>query len=565
MANEKFLNSSQVNVYPSGYRSATKDLEASRTTEGSVTKGIKALADNHSFIQLNGTTMTIVLGGYIFTIKDAINNIGSLFTGTSSQKIWAVLKIGDFGQQDESSNTLKMLVNVETGTNLVDEDGKFKGIGFTDVEPDDSLFPINLPILGHSISDVSGDLWWYLSDALIKSNQIRTEQLYIKNIYSQNENGDFNISANHINLNAKINFTGAVYTFNNVGTIQFNNTYLNPTSSEPSKLIYINQSGEINATNVASSYSGNSLKTLTSIQQNSTGKIISATFTDIPYATTTSAGLVNIDDQNFKGVKGFVDGIKTQEINFADPTDDSGNNYYPSIIGSSRSSSIEEVKLKFYDLTTFKDPSNNEVEMFKFSNLTERSYDSQTMDSYGNANIGELYTPRVRIGLPYVSFTPEYNVDLSPTLVNLGVETTGRAVNLEHCDLGISTYKPTVLRRWIPFKFLHEGVFENHGLYIWETDYPFEAEHKFSLTNNSGVLKLSYNGNEALKVTPTTGHIESNTTNGYNLLANAIKVSTSEPIEAWDTSGYTINSYKVVALTSEPSSYQPGYIYLITD
>ena len=126
------LNSNFVKVYPSGYRSSTIDLEASRTTEGSVTRALKAPLAKTSFAKKeSGNSLTIVLDGYVFNVtSDGVEALKNHFSNATT--IYAYIIKKAFGE-------LNMLVSDESKDSVLDKDGKFLGITFSDTEPAEGI------------------------------------------------------------------------------------------------------------------------------------------------------------------------------------------------------------------------------------------------------------------------------------------------------------------------------------------------------------------------------------------------------------------------------------------
>ena len=124
----EYLNSNLVRVYPSGYRDHVIDLEASRTTEESVTKAMKALlyTSTKSFLQEEAdNSLTIVIDGYVFSISNGKANISALFpNATSDTEIFAYINKEDIGG-------INMLVG-GNGDSVLDREGKFEGLSFSD-------------------------------------------------------------------------------------------------------------------------------------------------------------------------------------------------------------------------------------------------------------------------------------------------------------------------------------------------------------------------------------------------------------------------------------------------
>lgn len=127
-----YLQSSQVKMFPSAYRSQEVDPESFYTTEGNLTKS-SALGFNYtSFVTNNGKSLTIVIDGYRFDVNQ--DNIKALFTPSEGasypEAIYAYIKVANKG----TNNTFRTLVSYADGssTNLDDTSSpkKFVGLSF---------------------------------------------------------------------------------------------------------------------------------------------------------------------------------------------------------------------------------------------------------------------------------------------------------------------------------------------------------------------------------------------------------------------------------------------------
>lgn len=157
------LSSNFVRVYPSGYRLADVDLEASRTTEGSVTRALKAPLAKTSFAKKErDNSLTIVLDGYVFNVtSDGVEVLKSHFPNATT--IYAYIITKDIGKD---TGKLNMLVSIN-GDSVLDKDGSFLGITFSDTEPAEG---IKLPILSKD-----GNEWDVPKESLLVMS---TEQIY---------------------------------------------------------------------------------------------------------------------------------------------------------------------------------------------------------------------------------------------------------------------------------------------------------------------------------------------------------------------------------------------------
>ena len=107
----EFLDSNNIKVYPSGYRDAEIDLNASRTSEESTTRLLKAAVGFYSYVKEEAdNSLTIVVDGYVFNVKSGITNIGNLFPNPSSgTKVYAKIVKKDIDLA--TALQLMMLVN----------------------------------------------------------------------------------------------------------------------------------------------------------------------------------------------------------------------------------------------------------------------------------------------------------------------------------------------------------------------------------------------------------------------------------------------------------------------
>ena len=366
---DKYLNSNQISVYPSGYRSASVDLEASRTTEGSVRKALLAPLTQKSFAKFEeDNSMTLVLGGYVFNIsQEGISALETTFS--SAINIYAYIDVQPIATMvDDIESSLKMLVNVETQTSVLDESNLFKGIKFTDTLPNTTTYPNQLNILKKI-----GTIWSIplSSKLVIDANKIFnigntapiSQDFYTDNLQvgGLESNPTFKADdSNTISMNGHIQLgddTG-FYWGGDAFWITRDSIYLEEgliysdlpliLSSKSNKVeigsnddfyidkikgsnlsLGIDSFGKVYSEDQSSKYtrtscSGNNIKVISGITQNSMGKITSYIETNLPLASASGAGLVSVGAQTFEGVKTFnqkiVGNIDTADAFSSDAT-----------------------------------------------------------------------------------------------------------------------------------------------------------------------------------------------------------------------------------------------------
>lgn len=154
------LKSTNVKVYPSGYRDAAIDLEASRTTEGSVTRANMAPLSSGSYAKLESdNSITLVLGGYIFNINGGINTItDALIPQATDSVIYAYAHTKSITSTTDNS-AMTMLVSSSDDSTL-DLGENFTSLEFSTKQPTPSDYPLQLKVLE---KDASSN--WAIPDA----------------------------------------------------------------------------------------------------------------------------------------------------------------------------------------------------------------------------------------------------------------------------------------------------------------------------------------------------------------------------------------------------------------
>lgn len=154
------LSSDKIKVYPSGYRDASIDVEASRTTEGSVTRANMAPLSSGSYAKLESdNSITLVLGGYIFNIEGGISTITDVVSPQlTDNSIYAYAHTKKITSTTDSIS-MTMLVSSSDDSTL-DANNKFTSLEFVTTQPNTSSYPLQLKVLE---KDASGN--WVIPDA----------------------------------------------------------------------------------------------------------------------------------------------------------------------------------------------------------------------------------------------------------------------------------------------------------------------------------------------------------------------------------------------------------------
>ncbi|MBO7079419.1 MAG: hypothetical protein J6W64_06380, partial [Bacilli bacterium] len=277
----KYLLSNQVKMYPSAYRRAENDVEANFTSENNVTKS-NTLGFNHkSFVEENVDSLTIVCKGYRFEVSK--NEVVALFDDNDNSPDAIYVGIRTI-YKDAPHSAFNSLVNFADATNELDYATEFQGLAFSDTYSNDFYLQIlEKDGTSYKVPDKS--------KLILSSNQI--ESSIGKSISQEFSTGKLTASDD-------ITFTKIKTT---TGT----------------KAVIIDSSGKLSSTDNSSSYtrtadSGNNIKVLGSITQNTNGKITNYSETDLPLADTTIAGLVSTSTQSFSGKKSFTGGLGATNI-----------------------------------------------------------------------------------------------------------------------------------------------------------------------------------------------------------------------------------------------------------
>ena len=130
-----FINSNNIIMYPSGYRSASIDLLAGQNSEFNLTntKRLSEQIQNNIFSykdEENTNDLIIYILGYYFKIKNASTNIP---TGSNT---YAYIKLVNKSVTiDGTTVNLLTLVNVNNNSVTLDSNDEFRGLGFSDNIP----------------------------------------------------------------------------------------------------------------------------------------------------------------------------------------------------------------------------------------------------------------------------------------------------------------------------------------------------------------------------------------------------------------------------------------------
>lgn len=279
----EYLESSQVKVYPSAFRSPDIDLEASRFTEGSITKLVKTPLSKESFIKMNDDgSMTLVLGGYVFTIIDPIDNISSLFNNQPAN-IYAFIAPKVITSTTDNI-PLTMLVDIENESSTLDDVSKFKALAFSDTKPNEENYPIQIRVLVWN-SSINKYIIPGSSKLIIDSSQIKE---------------------NSSDTNKSINQMFKTIILYDLGQIADSGEHLGLQIDDEGKIEKLN----LGYTNAKPNNDDYSFIDGISVEKNGSVSVTRHTISD---ANATTKGLVTIGNQEFKGVKTFKDGIISEE------------------------------------------------------------------------------------------------------------------------------------------------------------------------------------------------------------------------------------------------------------
>ena len=480
----KYLSSNQVKVYPSGYRSASIDVEASRTTEGSVRKALLAPLAFKSFIKDDGDgTITIVLGGYTFNISASVlEGLWEYFD--SSTKIYAYIKL-------DTTSSLTMLINAddEDSPNVLDEDGTFYGIAFTDTLPS-----VDYKLLIYEWVDGPDGGYWDIPQAsklVVSSNQV--EDLSTGKPISDTLTIDNDLCVGKdVTIEEDLSVGGDDIKFTH-NSLKGNNLSLG-----------IDSNGKVFSQSQASEYtrtadSGNTVKVIGSIKQNSMGKIADGNNSGIsevslPLANVYYAGLVSIGNQTFGGMKTFYDGLTT-------PQDSNGN----------KSTLTKEsiVHLSNRGMITIGDTFSQNDETITRINITAPVSTGASVSSPHN----EAEVTGKFIKYHYKTSTNAEYIDTDTALIALGhYVDSDNAVEVS----GLSVYKP-VSRE---FTAINSAEIELHD----QSNYNTMTPSSIILASNSSAINpttISFNG-----ITTDTIETYSGATIGGNLtVARSLSVT----------------------------------------
>ena len=283
-----YLKSNQVKVYPTAHRGQNIDPEAFFTTETNITKSSGSLGLGYkSFIESDGTNLTIVIAGYRFemTLANVKTAIGSSWnTGSWYAYIRTKPKV-------TSNSTFVQLVRADsedTADVLDTEDtsAEFRGLCFA------SSVPAGLSGI-RVFKDGEVDK---TSSFIIKTNQI--------------QDGTSNRESSK-SLDKSIT-TEDLVTDNltvNASTTMSHLTKSQSVSTDGDKKIV---STDLTATKTVTADSGNDVYVLDSFSESSVGAV-SMTEKKLPLASGYSAGLVSNTTQSFKGDKTFRGAVSVMD------------------------------------------------------------------------------------------------------------------------------------------------------------------------------------------------------------------------------------------------------------
>lgn len=309
MLNRFFLNSNQVSVYPSGYREASIDVEASRTTEGSIAKAISAPVSSRSYARMDGNgILTVVIEGYVFTIPDAVNVLTGLVTDATGTKgtgnIYAYIARKPYGVADAQGNDLKMLVNADAMDATMDANGKFMGIGFAGAYTEEPCLLV--------LSKNNDTLGWKVPEASmlnISASQVAgADGKSIESVLSTKKLNCDSIVAGGIVSSGGMDATGDVFLRSLSG------------GATEDHVLVIDKDGKVSSKSTSTSWTrtpdsatSTSVATIGKLEQDSLGRV-TVTEANLPMAGAQNAGLVSTADQVFKGNKTFNGNVTMNQL-----------------------------------------------------------------------------------------------------------------------------------------------------------------------------------------------------------------------------------------------------------
>lgn len=309
MPNRFFLDSNQVSVYPSGYREASIDVEASRTTEGSIAKAISAPVSSKSYARMDGNgILTVVIEGYVFTIPDAVNVLTGLVTDATGTKgtgnIYAYIARKPYGVADAQGNDLKMLVNANAMDATMDANGKFMGIGFAGAYAEEPCLLV--------LSRNNDTLGWEVPEASmlnISASQVAgADGKSIESVLSTKKLNCDSIVAGKIVSSGGMDATGDVFLRSLSG------------GATEDHVLVIGKDGKVSSKSTSTSWTrtpdsatSTSVATIGKLEQDSLGRV-TVTEANLPMAGAQNAGLVSTADQVFKGNKTFNGNVTVNQL-----------------------------------------------------------------------------------------------------------------------------------------------------------------------------------------------------------------------------------------------------------
>lgn len=325
----QYLSSNNIKMFPSAYREQTIDQESYFTTEGNLTKSDVLGFANKSFVESDGTNITIVIDGYRF--DTTISAITSLFS--SGSEIWAGIYTSNRG----TSNTFKTLVPFDnTSSTILDTDSKFKGLAFGTSASDVSAGGKYLKVLTSSGAIPSESKLNISASQIVTDNtesdrvksireKIVTNDLVVENsaTISGNLSADSELYveddatfSSDVSIAGDVNIEGRLSTDSlRVENDIFCDTLVGQLSGTEGSVL-VDDNGQLYARTLSSSFSvaadtNTNIEVVTGITQDSDGCLIDMGSKVLRNATSTQSGIVSETSQTFGGLKTFAKGVKT--------------------------------------------------------------------------------------------------------------------------------------------------------------------------------------------------------------------------------------------------------------
>lgn len=228
-----YIQSENIQIYPSAYRDGSIDPFAQLNTEFNLThtKMLSSIDENNNYSYEDGNYLVIYLHGYYFKIlKSEITN----FTHDTNNVLYAVIRINKITV--ETSTLIETLVNYETITSTILDDGTvFKGLVLVDTITSDMTTTNGYYYI--KVAEYSDSAWNIVTQSLkLSTTEIRdTSNNSINNTFTGLNINSTNLTSTNINSTEKI-------TINNLdGNYSDNDSiiYLGKSSAVPQTLTFV--------------------------------------------------------------------------------------------------------------------------------------------------------------------------------------------------------------------------------------------------------------------------------------------------------------------------------------